>query len=350
VTEHISCLDEDMSKAHDNKRPTIRDVASEAGVSYQTVSRVLNDHPRVAPNTREQVLRAMKKLGYQRNVAAQMLTTQRSRTIQLITVDGEFPFELLLFNSAQWGDYSAIYSDCTRATLSETLDKAAARLVEGIFLYAPKLRIDDDDLLAMSHGIPLVRRDFAIESKQITWVGFDQIRATQMAVQHLIDLGHRDIAVVTGTLQAINATWRYESWKKTLIDNGLKPGPNAHGDYTTPKSAVRTGYEGMCQILESGKPFTAVLIANDYMTIGALHALRAYGLRIPDDVSIVSYDNSPHASYLDPPLTTVEFTFDLQNRLAFQFLFERIENPDAEPHQHILLPDLIVRESTRPIG
>lgn len=337
-----------MSKAH-NKRPTIRDVADEAGVSYQTVSRVLNDRPRVAPNTRMQVMRAMKKLGYQRNVAAQMLTTQRSRTIQLITVDGEFPFQLLLFKSAQWGDYSAIYSDCTRDTLAETLDKAAARLVEGIFLYAPKLRIDDDELLEMCHGIPLVRRDFAIESKNITWVGFDQIRATQMAVQHLIDLGHREIAVVTGTLQAINASWRYESWKKTLIENGLELGPNAHGDYTTPMSAVRTGYEGMRQILKNGDKFTAALIANDYMTIGAAHALREYGLRIPDDVSIVSYDNSPHSPYLDPPLTTIEFNFDLQNRLAFQFLFELIENPDTEPHQHILLPDFIVRESTRPL-
>jgi LacI family transcriptional regulator len=337
-----------MSKTYDNKRPTIRDVADEAGVSYQTVSRVLNDHPRVAPNTRAQVVRAMKKLGYQRNVAAQMLTTQRSRTIQLITVDGEFPFELLLFDSAQWGDYSAIYSDCTRETLAKTLDKAAARLVEGIFLYAPKLCMADEELLAMCHGIPLVRRDFALDSKHITWVGFDQIRATQMAVQHLIDLGHRDIAMVTGTLQAINATWRYQSWKKTLIENGLQPGPNAHGDYTTPKSAVHTGYEGMCQILESGELFTAVLIANDYMTIGAIHALREYGLRVPDDVSIVSYDNSPHAAYLDPPLTTVDFNFDLQNRLAFQFLFELIQNPDTEPHQHILLPDFIVRQSARP--
>ena len=333
-----------MPKSHD-KRPTIRDVAKEAGVSYQTVSRVLNDQPRVAPDTRAQVMRAVKKLGYQRNVAAQMLTTQRSQTIQLIKVDWEFPFELLLSLPALQGNYSAIYSDCTHETLAETLDAAAARLVEGIFLYAPKLRIADEELLAMSHGIPLVRRDFALDSKQITWVGFDQIRATQLAVQHLIDLGHQDIAVVMSSLQAINASWRYEIWQKTLIENGLQPGPKAHGDYTTPDSAERTGYEGMCQILESGQPFTAVLVGNDYMTIGVTHALRERGLRIPDDVSIVSYDNSPHAAYLDPPLTTIAFDFELQNRLAFQFLFELIDNPDTKPHQHILLPDLIVRES-----
>jgi LacI family transcriptional regulator len=330
-----------------NRRPTIVDVANEAGVSYQTVSRVLNEHPRVASDTRERVLLAMKKLDYKRNMGAQMLKTQRSRTIQLISVDAEFPFEVPLLKTTHWGDYSAMYTDCALNDLPQALDKAALHMVEGIFLYAPKLRIDDGELLAMCHGIPIVRRDFVLESKLITWVGYDQIRATQLAVQHLIDLGHRDIAVVTGTLQAINASWRYEIWKRTLIENGIEPGPSAHGDYTTTKNAIETGYEGTCKILESGARITALLIANDHMAIGALHALREHGLRVPDDVSVVSYDNSPHAAFLDPPLTTVEFEFALQSRLAFQFLFELINNPDTGPHQHILLPHLVVRDSTR---
>lgn len=329
------------------RRPTIVDVAREAGVSYQTVSRVLNEHPRVAPDTRERVLLAMKKLDYQRNMGARMLKTQRSGTIQIISVDAEFPFEVPLLKTAQWGDYSAMYTDCTREDLRRALDKAALHMVEGIFLYAPKLRIDDTALLAMCHGIPIVRRDFVLDSKLITWVGYDQIRATQFAVQHLIDLGHREIAVVTGTLQAINAFWRYEIWKKSLLSNGLAPGPSAHGDYTTTKNAIETGYEGMCKIIRSGAKFTAVLIANDYMAIGVMHALRQYQLRVPEDVSIVSYDNSSHAAFQDPPLTTVEFDFDLQSRLAFQFLFELINNPDTAPHQHVLLPNLIVRKSTR---
>jgi len=252
-----------------------------------------------------------------------------------------------LLKTMQWGDYSAMYTDCTERDLPRALDKAALHMVEGIFLYAPRLRINDNELLSMSHGIPIVRRDFVLDSNLITWVGYDQIRATQLAVQHLIDLGHREIAVVTGTLQAINASWRYEIWKKTLIDNGIPPGPSAHGDYTTTQNAIETGYEGMCKILESGANFTAVLVANDHMAIGVLHALRKFGLRIPDDVSVVSYDNSPHAAFLYPPLTTVEFNFGLQNRLAFQFLFELISNPDIPPHQHILLPNLIVRDSTR---
>jgi LacI family transcriptional regulator len=338
-----------MAKSKD-KRPTIVDVAREAGVSYQTVSRVLNRHPRVASDTRERVLLVMKKLDYKRNKGAQMLKTQRSGAIQLISVDAEFPFEVPLLKTAEWGDYSAMYTDCTLKDLPRALDKAALYMVEGIFLYAPKLSMDDADLLAMCHDIPIVRRDFVLDSKLITWVGYDQVRATQLAVQHLIDLGHCEIAVVTGTLQALNASWRYETWKKTLLENGLEPGPSAHGDYTTTKNAVETGYEEMCKILKSGAKFTAVLVANDYMAIGVMHALRQHKQRIPDDVSVISYDNSPHAAFLDPPLTTVEFNFDLQSRLAFQFLFDLIKEPDTEPHQHVLLPNLIVRSSTRAPG
>lgn len=330
-----------------DNRPTIREVAQAAGVSYQTVSRVLNDHPKVAYDTRERVLRAMKQLGFQRNLAAQMLTTQRSQTIQVITVDGKSPFEVPILDSAQGSGYFAIYSECTSDTLAQTFDMAAARMIEGVFLYAPKSRISDDELLEISHGIPIVRRDFALGSTKITWVGFDQIRATQLAVQHLIDLGHCHIAEVTGSLKAINASLRHETWMKTLLQNGLEPGPSVSGDYTTSRTAMQTGYQGMCQLLKGGATFTAVMTANDSMALGALYALRESGLRVPDDVSIVSFDNRPHAQYLDPPLTTVGFDFELQNRLAFQFLFEMIRKPQTPPHQHVLLADLIVRQSTR---
>jgi LacI family transcriptional regulator len=113
---------------------------------------------------------------------------------------------------------------------------------------------------------------------------------------------------------------------------------------------MQTGFDGMDQIVRSGAPFSAVVVANDHMALGVLAALRAHGLRVPADVSLVSFDDAPHARFLDPPLTTVAFDFDLQNRLAFQFLLDRIRNPETEPHQHVVLPDLIVRESTRALS
>lgn len=327
-------------------RPTIHDVAREAGVSYQTVSRVLNNSPAVAPATRQRILHVMKKMGYQRNVAAQMLNTNRSFTIQVINLGGKFPFETPLPEAASKAGYTAIYAECTDDTFAKTLDMAAARMVDGIFLYAPKLQIDDQTLLELCHGIPVVRRDYAPGSK-ITWVGYDQVRATELAVQHLLDLGHRQIAEVTGLLEAINPRVRHETCQKILKQHGLELVASVAGDYFSHERAVKSGYDGTRQLIASGMSFTAVIVGNDQMAIGALAALHEHGLRVPDDVSVVGFDNSYFSRFLIPPLTTVAFNFDLQSRLTFQFLFEQIENPATEPHQHVLLPELIVRESTR---
>jgi LacI family transcriptional regulator len=327
-------------------RPTIHDVAREAGVSYQTVSRVLNESPSVAPATRQRVLQIMKKMGYRRNVAAQMLNTNRSYTIQIINLGGKFPFGVPLPEAASKAGYSAIYAECTDDTFAQTLDMAAARLADGIFLYAPKLVIDDKELLDMCHGIPIVRRDYALGSK-ITWVGYDQVCAAELVVQHLLDLGHRQIAEVTGLLEAINPRFRHETLERMLLSRGLMPAGCVAGDYFSHDHAVASGYEGMCQLIESGQPFTAAVMGNDQMAIGALAALHEHGLRVPEDVSVVGFDNSYFSRFLIPPLTTVAFNFNLQSRLAFQFLCELIENPDNPPHQHVLLPELVVRQSAR---
>ena len=328
------------------KRPTIRDVARDAGVSYQTVSRVLNNHPKVSETTRKVVLQTIKDLGYQRNMAAQMLTTHRSQTIQVIVLDSKFPLELhTITNNAREAGYLTVYSESTLEEFPRMLDLAAARLVDGIVLYAPQLVIDDEDLVELSHGIPLVRRDYVVDSN-LTWVGFDQVRASQLLVQHLLDLGHQHIAEITGSMNFINPQLRHQAYTSILEAHDLEPGPCVEGDYSYVERAMWTGYEGVRQIIHSGAKFTALIMGNDYMSIGALHALSEHGLRVPDDVSVVSFDNTPHARYLAPPLTVVEFDFQLQDDLAFQHLRDHIENPDAAHFQHVLMPHLIVREST----
>jgi len=332
------------------KRPTIRDVAREAGVSYQTVSRVLNNQPKVSLETRKRVLETMERLGYQRNLAAQMLTTHRSQTLQIVAVDATFPIELhSVTHSANEAGYLSFYVECTRETLARTFDIAASRLVDGIYLHAPKLHIADDELVRISHGIPLVRRDYAVDSN-LTWVGFDQLEAGRMIVQHLIDLGHCHIAEITGSIDFINPLFRHEAYVATLTAHGLEPGPSLAGDYSTHALAMKTGYERTCQLIRSGARFTALIVGNDKMAIGALHALREHNLRIPEDVSVASFDDAPHAQYMAPPLTVVEFDFPLQDRLVFQHLFERIENPEAEHVQHVLMPNLIIRKSTAPVS
>jgi DNA-binding LacI/PurR family transcriptional regulator len=325
------------------KRPTIQDVAREAGVSYGTVSRVINGHPEVAAETRARVQRVIKRMGYQRNLGAQMLTTRHSNIIEIIVIDVHFGLEL-----PRMGQFinAAGYSECTQEDFGATLDKAAARLVDGIILYAPKLQISDDELLAMSHGIPIVRRDYVLDSK-LTWVGYSQEHATRLAVQHLIDHGHERIAEITGSLEFINPRLRHETWLNILAAQGLEPGPSYAGDYSTFSKAMKTGYDGVCAFLERGEPFTAIMVVNDHAAMGALAALHEHGLRVPEDVSIVSFDDDPIAPYLIPPLTTVRFDFDIQNKLASQFLLEQINDPDYKHHQHVLIPNLIVRKSVQ---
>ncbi len=335
---------------HKNKRPTIRDVAREAGVSYGTVSRVLNDHPEVASDTRLHVQHIMEKMGFQRNLGARMLTTHQSNIIEFIVMDVNFG--LVLPRMAQYinaAGYSTLYSECTLENFAHTLNTAAARLVDGILLYAPNLHIPDDELLEMCHGIPIVRRDYVLDSK-LTWVGFDQEHATRLVVQHVIDQGHERIAEITGSLNFINPRLRHDAWLNLVKVQGLEPGPSYNGDYSTFAKAMKTGYMGACEFLKRKESFTAIMTVNDYVAMGALSALREHGLCVPDDVSIVSFDNDAIASYLTPPLTTVYFDFDIQNKLASQFLLEQISDPDYKHHQHVLIPDLVIRQSVQPPG
>jgi LacI family transcriptional regulator len=331
-----------------NRRPTIRDVAREAGVSHQTVSRVLNDHPKVAPETRARVLQIMEAMGYERNLAAQMLTTQHSKTIQIITLDAHFQLDVVQFTQpVKQAGYSAVVTNCTAENFAKTLDEAAARMVDGIMLYAPQSYIPDDKLMALAHGIPLVRRDYAINSR-LTWIGFDQLHATRLAVQHLIDLGHRRIAHITGSLEYINTRLRHDGYVKTMQEHGLEPGPVYVGAYGAQRRDMKNGYDGMCELLKQGRDFTAVQVVNDRVALGAMCAVADHRLRVPDDISIVGFDDNPIASYLVPPLTTIHFDFDFQARLGFQFLFEQIRDPENyRHHQHVLIADLVVRQSTR---
>jgi LacI family transcriptional regulator len=216
--------------------------------------------------------------------------------------------------------------------------------VDGVLLYAPNLYMPDDELTAMRGDIPLVRRDYVPGSK-LAWVGFDQAHATRLAVEHLIELGHRHIAAIPPSLDVINGYWRYTTWKNVLLEHDLVPGPAAPGNYS-----MRSGYDGVLEILGSGEPFTAIVVGSDNMALGALRALHENGLRVPDDISVIGYDNTEHSRYTIPQLTTVGFEFVRQDELSVKYLVELVHDPDMELRQRILQGELIVRESTRALA
>lgn len=329
------------------KKTTIRDIAEHANVSYQTVSLVINNKAGVSEKTRQRILRLVEELNYRPNQAAQMLNSRRSYTLELIVVDILYAGRLAdstknMVHTARRRGYNLLISETESANLGAAFDSASSRMVDGVVIYAPRLRIADEELAALCNGIPLVRRDY-LPGSRLAWVGFDQMYATRLATEYLIKLGHTRIAAIPPTSEIHNGYWRYTAWKNVLNEHGLTPGPSHPGDYS-----IRSGYEAAHRILDSGESFTAVIVGTDNMALGALRALRERGLRIPEDVSVVGYDNAEFAPFLEPPLTTIEFEFAKQDQMAIEYLVDLINNPEMDLHQRVLMPTLIERESASP--
>lgn len=321
-------------------------MAREAGVSYQTVSRVLNRNSNVAEETRRRVLQTIEELDFVPSKIAQMLTTNRSHTLELIIVDikhgGRFADSIQnMAQAARDADYNLLVTMTDEEHLGVAFDDAAARLIDGIVMYAPGLRITDEKLLELCSGMPMVRRDYVKESR-LAWVGFDQRYATTIAVEHLIELGHRQIAIIPPTLNHINGQWRYQIWQETLQKHALTPGPMCESPYT-----FSGGYEAMNQLLASQQPFTAVVVGADTIAFGVIRALEQHNLRVPNDISVISFDNAELSTFIKPPLTTIDFDFNQQDTIAIKYLIEILNTPDMKPHQRILVPGLIIRESTQ---
>ncbi len=328
---------------------TIRDIAQRANVSYQTVSLVINKKPGVSESTRKRILDLMNELDYHPNRVAQILNSNQSKTLELIIVDVRYGGRLadstkIMAATAKDMGYSLLISEAESHNLAAAFSNAAARLVDGVVLYAPRLRFSDDEMLSLANTLPMVRRDYMPGSK-LAWVGFDQVYATRLATEHLISLGHKRIAAVPPDPDLINGYWRLLTWQNVLREHGLEPGPYVTGDYS-----MKSGYEATHRLVDLNQPFTGLVVGTDTMAMGVLRALRERGFSIPGDVSVVSLDNSEMASYTEPTLTTVDFRFSKQDEMAVRFLIELLNTPQMELHQRVLTPTgLVVRESTRPL-
>ena len=225
---------------------------------------------------------------------------------------------------------------------SSALASAASRFIDGLLLIPLIPVVEDyDELMRLTDGVPFVQIGAKLGAN-IPSVIYDHAQGARLATQHLIDLGHREIAEITGPLGNYDAIARHEGWLATLKDNGLASGPSAEGDFT-----IEGGYQGMNQLLDGDSDFTAVFIANDSMAMGAHTALREHGLRVPEDISTVGFDDIPEAAHFVPGLTTVRQDFYLLGRLATEYVISMIEDPETPVHQRVLQPKMVIRESTR---
>lgn len=336
-----------------NRPPSMADVAVMAGVSHQTVSRVLNDHPNVRARTREQVMDAIRQLGYRRNRAARELATASSSTIGILTIGSEFfgPQSTVL------GVEAAARAEGYFVTVTAMEDydvhssaKALSHLidqgVDGVVVVAPFNEITDA-LDAAALKIPVVvvaaRTDVPADDPA-HYVYVDQRAGAHQAVNHLLELGHRKIAHVSGPTGWFDAAERKVGWLEAMAHFDDSPLEVPGGSWMSPG-----GYEAGKRLVEhvrSGE-VTAVFAANDYLAIGLMRAFWEAGLKIPQDVSVIGFDDLQVAEYLIPTLSTVRQPFQEIGRTA---LAELLEGKPGHTLPKVIVPVLVVRDSTAALG
>lgn len=337
-----------MSGDGGSRTANILDVARLAGVSHQTVSRVLNDLPNVRPATRARVEQAIAQLRYSPSPAARALVTRRTRTIGLVApVAADFgPTSIAMhFNVAA---RAARYNVETVSSLDT--DPADVRaIVEGLLrqrVDAIVLVVVDVDVLELVRGldlsVPVVAAASAARRSPL-FVSIDQYRGARAAVRHLAELGYERIVHLAGPQRAADAIERVRGWRDELADRRLEVIAPIHGDWSA-ASGYRLGAE-----LDVG-PGSAVFVANDHMAIGVLSALRERGLRVPDDVSVVGFDDVPESGFLYPALTTVRQDFAALGELMMQKVLVAVEEPESVTVDTPLPTRLIIRQSTRAVS
>jgi DNA-binding LacI/PurR family transcriptional regulator len=323
----------------------MEDVASLAGVSHQTVSRVLNDFPKIRPATRERVLAAIEELGYRRNTAARTLVTRRSGTIGVITADmnhfGPANIMLGLESASRAAGYSLslaglpeISATSLRTAVDHVLDQAVEAVVM-IVAHRAALTLAQ----SLQIGIPLILVEGDLSATPLT-AGVDQIAGARLATDHLLDLGHQSVLHLPGPADWLEATARREGWRMALEDRGVPvPEVMAEGDWTS-----RSGYLAGRELCES-RTATAVFAANDQMALGLLRALHEAGLRVPEDVSVVGFDDLPESSYFTPPLTTIRQDLLLLGHRTMALVLRALAG-EVNASEPLVEPLLIVRSST----
>jgi DNA-binding LacI/PurR family transcriptional regulator len=321
------------------------DVARLAGVSHQTVSRVLNDHPNVSPETRAGVLAAIRHLGYRRNAAARSLVTGRTNVLGVISFDTTLygPASMLYgIERAARPAYSVAIASLPafdRRSLLEAVERFLDQGVEGIMVIAPETSAVAA-LGGLDSDIPMIAVGCGTHSP-LASVTIDNLGGAARGTRHLLDLGHRTVYHAAGPENWLDAQEREEGWRTALRAAGAsEPETMLRGDWS-----ARSGYEIGHRL--AGRPdVTAVLCANDQMALGLVRALSERGKAVPGEVSVVGFDDIPEAGFFLPPLTTVRQDFGELGRRAVRLLLDRFATDEPVEPAFPIAADLVVRGST----
>ncbi|MFU8871800.1 LacI family DNA-binding transcriptional regulator [Micromonospora sp. SL4-19] len=336
-----------MTQQQAARAAVMSDVARLAGVSHQTVSRVLNNHPSVRQETRERVLRAVHQLNYRPNAMARGLASRRSRVIGVVSFDTILygPAATLLgieraARAAGYGISIVTLERLDRAGVASAIDSLTDQSVAGVVLIAPMV-----SAAVAVHGLPTGVPAVVVEpggGGEFPTASVDQVAGARLAVEHLLALGHETVWHIAGPRDWLEARDRIDGWRLALEAAGRRVPPVITGDWSP-----RAGYE-IGQSLVDRPDITAIFCANDHQALGLLRALHQRGVRVPDDISVVGFDDIPEAAYFSPPLTTVRQDFDEVGRRCVAALLESLA---ADPslgraNPPPVEPTLVVRASS----
>jgi len=330
---------------------TIKDVALRAGVSVTTVSHVVNDTRHVSAKGRERVEEAIRELGYVPNAMARSLKSNTTSTLGMLIPNSSNPYFAEIVRIVEDRCFGAGYTlvlcntDDEPRRQSVYLQVLAERRIDGLIVVSTGAG-DDDSLVTQLHGlrIPTVLVDREIADPACDLVETAHMQGGLLAVRHLLSLGHKRIACIGGPVGVMPSEQRIEGWRMALAEAGAAPNADAllwRGGFT-----IQGGYEAMHAILRTEHAPSAVFVCNDLMAIGALRAAHESGVHVPDDLSIVGFDDIELSAYTSPPLTTVAQPKERIGALAVDMLLERVGGKRRDARKVVLQPELRVRAST----
>lgn len=335
----------------ETKRITIHDVARDAGVSRQTVSRVINDRPDVASETRARVKEVIAKLGYQPNLIARSMKGRNTYTLGCITpnlIDYNFSriVEAAQDEARRQNFFILTGSAPTENEVQPLLDEMLNRQVDGFLVLNPR---DDDRykhiLSLIERKIPVVYIKNTPNNELVSSVCLDDKLGGYLATQYLLQLGHTSIITILGPKNEECTLERLSGYRQAFAEAGKTPDENwiLNGDWS-----AHSGRDAIRTFLEEKIPFSAIFAQNDRMAVGAIRMAREAGLSVPHDVSVIGYDDIPLTSFFDPPLTTIRQPMDQIGKISAQLLIETVKNINYEPRIVRLEPELIERNTCSP--
>jgi LacI family transcriptional regulator len=332
-----------------SRRPSIKNVAQRAGVSFQTASKVLRGEGTVAKETRERIHVVADELGYVTNDVARSLVTRRTRTIGVAVGDlsdhivAKFVAGAEQEARAQQHSVFIVSVDTSSDGGERSLRTLLERRVDGIVLAAPRLEVDDHLGALLRGPIPVVSIHRVVGGG-VRLVGSDQRETARLATAHLLGLGHTRIGMITGDRSRRVAHSRSQGYEAALSASGLTPDPDlvAEGDWQP-----SGGYAAATTLLDRYRDITALYVQNDLMAVGALHAASDRGLHVPTHLAVIGCDDIPTAAHTVPTLSTVRLPFAETGAMAVRMLLDGAEGASAdERERRVLLPvELICRRS-----